>query len=100
MRWFKIFLLFPILTLANDTLSVKNPTAIELCDTIKQDTVVSWKNDNPIFARHDSLLALEMRAYQLVESDTQLLNTWNYAPDSIPFFEDRVYQERLLAIFL
>ena len=96
MRWFKIFLFFPILTLANDTLSVKNPTASELCDTIKQDTVVSWKNDNPIFARHDSLLALEMRAYQLVESDTQLLNTWNYAPDSVPFFEDRIYQERLL----
>ena len=33
-------------------------------------------------------------AYQLVESDTQLLNTWNYAPDSV-FFEDRIYQERL-----
>ena len=96
MRWFKIFLFFPILTFANDTLSVKNPTASELCDTIKQDTVVSWQNDNPIFARHDSLLALEMRAYQLVESDTQLLNTWNYAPDSVPFFEDRIYQERLL----
>lgn len=96
MRWFKIFLFFPVLAFANDTLSVQNPIAVEMGDTVQADTAISWQNDNPIFARHDSLLALEMRAYQLVEADTQVLNTWNYAPDSVPFFEDSVYQERLL----
>ena len=50
---------------------MQNPAASELGEIIKEDTVVSWQNDNPTFARHDSLLALEMRAYQLVEADTQ-----------------------------
>ena len=96
MRWFNIFLLFPVLAVANDTLSVQNPIAVEMGDTNQADTAISWQNDNPIFARHDSLLALETRAYQLVEADTQVLNTWNYARDSVPFFEDRIYQKRLL----
>ena len=96
MRLFKIFLFCPILVFAKDTLSVQNPPVTEFDEVIKDDTVVRWQNDNPTFARHDSLLALEMRAYQIVEADTQLLNTWNYAPDSVPFFEDSIYQARLL----
>ena len=96
MRWFKIFLFCPALVFAEDTLSVQNPPATQTGEIIKHDTTVIWQKDNPTFVRHDSLLNLEMRAYQIVELDTQVLNTWNYAPDSIPFFEDSVYQARLL----
>ena len=96
MRRFKIFLFFLVSAFANDTLSMQKPVVTELGETIKEDTTVSLQNDNPTFARHDSLLALEMRACQLVEADTKVLNTWNYAPDSVPFFEDSIYQERLL----
>jgi len=96
MSWFKIFLFLPVLAFANNTLSLQHPTVTSLIDTIKTDTAISWLNDNPTFTRHDSLLALEMRTYQLVEVDTQVLNIWNYAPDSVPFFEDSIYQERLL----
>ena len=96
MRRFKIFLFFLVSAFANDTLSMQKPVVTELGETLKEDTTVSWQNDNPTFARHASLLALELRACQLVEADTKVLNTWNYAPDSVPFFEDSIYQERLL----
>lgn len=96
MRWFKIFLFCPILIFARDTLSAQNPQESDFEEIAKEDTAVSWQNDNPTFARHDSLLSLEMRAYQIVDADTQLSNTWNYAPDSVPFFDDSIYQARLL----
>ncbi len=98
MRCFKIFLFCSILAQTNNILSAQNPTVEELDESIKEDTAVSWQNDSPIFARHDSLLALEMLTYQLVEADTHVLNTWNYAPDSVPFFEDSIYQKRLLEL--
>ena len=98
MRWFKIFLFLSILVQTNNTLSAQNLAVKELDESIKEDTALSWQNDNPIFARHDSLLALEMLTYQLVEADTHVLNTWNYAADSVPFFEDSIYQARLLEL--
>lgn len=96
MRWFKIFLCCPILAFTYSTLSAQKPAATDLVETIQEDTAISWQNDNPTFARHDSLLALEMRSYQLVKADTHVLNTWNYTPDSIPCFEDSTYRARLL----
>ena len=92
MRWFKIILFLPVLAFANDTLSVQNPIESNFGETIKEDTALTLQDDNPAFARHDSLLASEMRKYQLVEVDTHVLNTWSYAPDSVPFFEDIIYQ--------
>ena len=96
MRWFKIISFLPVFACAIVTLSVQNPLESNFGETIKEDTALTLQDDNPAFARHDSLLASEMRKYQLVEVDTHVLNTWSYAPDSVPFFEDSIYQERLL----
>ena len=90
MRWFKIFLFLSILVQTNNTLSAQNLAVKELDESIKEDTALSWQNDNPIFARHDSLLALEMLTYQLVEADTHVLITLNYSADSVPFIEESI----------
>jgi membrane-bound lytic murein transglycosylase D len=79
----------------SDSLSVVEPIAELAADSLSNDTVYSMQEEDPFFARQDSMWAAQQLSYQLVESDTQNLNSWNYAPDSVPFFEDSIYQRRL-----
>ena len=43
----------------------------------------------------DSLWSLEQLSAQQIETDTNKLNRWDYASDSIPFFSDSLIQVRL-----
>ena len=97
MRLLKILLLLPFCALANgnDTLSAQEPSATELGDTILQDSEFVFRHDDPQLALQDELWAQEQIRQQLVDTDTLVLNTWNYAPDSVPFFEDSIYHQRL-----
>lgn len=97
MRLFKTLLFFPFCVLANgnDTLSIQNPAATDLGETILQDTTFVFRTDDPQLALQDEVWMQEQMRQQLVETDTTILNTWNYAPDSVPFFEDSVYRQRL-----
>ena len=43
----------------------------------------------------DSLWSLEQLSAQQIETDTNKLNHWDYASDSIPLFSDSLIQLRL-----
>ena len=60
-------------------------------DTLK----FSIKSDDPKFSKMDSLWSLEQLTAQQIETDTNKLNYWDYASDSIPFFSDSLIQIRL-----
>ena len=53
------------------------------------------KEEDPKLAQMDSLWSLEQSSAQQIETDTNKLNHWNYASDSIPFFSDSLIQLRL-----
>ena len=55
----------------------------------------SLKPDDPKFSKMDSLWSLEQLSAQHIETDTNKLNMWGYAPDSIPVFSDSLIQHRL-----
>ena len=55
----------------------------------------SLQEEDPKLAQMDSLWSLEQLTAQQVETDTNKLNHWDYASDSIPFFSDSLIQIRL-----
>lgn len=101
MRKIALFLVLPFLAFAEekDTLSLHEPLALEVSDSVLVDTAgFYFKPDDEQFATQDQLWAKEQLIAQLVETDTVLLNVWNYAADSVPYFPDSVYQQRLAAM--
>ena len=55
----------------------------------------SLQEEDPKLAQMDSLWSLEQLSAQQLETDTNKLNRWDYASDSIPFFSDSLIQVRL-----
>ena len=55
----------------------------------------SLQEEDPKLAQMDSLWSLEQLTAQQIETDTNKLNYWDYASDSIPFFSDSLIQIRL-----
>ena len=55
----------------------------------------SLQEDDPRLAQMDSLWSLEQLSAQEIETDTNKLNHWDYASDSIPIFSDSLIQIRL-----
>ena len=46
------------------------------------------QEEDPKLAQMDSLWSLEQLSAQQIETDTNKLNHWDYASDSIPLFSD------------
>jgi membrane-bound lytic murein transglycosylase D len=55
----------------------------------------SLQEEDPKLAQIDSLYSLEQLSAQQIETDTNKLNHWDYASDSIPLFSDSLIQVRL-----
>ena len=55
----------------------------------------SLQEEDPKLAQMDSLWSLEQLSAQQIETDTNKLNHWDYASDSIPLFSDSLIQVRL-----
>ena len=53
------------------------------------------QEEDPKLAQMDSLWSLEQLTAQQIETDTNKLNHWGYASDSIPLFSDSLIQVRL-----
>ena len=67
-----------------------------ISDTISLDnSQIELINDDPDYARMDSLWMLEQLSAQMLETDTSKLNRWSYAADSIPAFQDSLIAYRL-----
>ena len=80
-----LFLLFCSALLSSRVLSVS------LSDTLS----FSLQEEDPNLAQMDSLWSLEQLSAQEIETDTNKLNYWDYASDSIPLFSDSLIQLRL-----
>ena len=80
-----LFLLFCSLLLSNNSLS----------DPISDTLTLSSQKDDDKLAQMDSLWSYEQLSSQQIETDTNKLNHWDYASDSIPLFSDSLIQLRL-----
>ena len=58
----------------------------------------SLQEEDPKLAQMDSLWSLEQLSVQQIETDTNKLNHWDYASDSIPLFSDSLIQLRLSSL--
>ena len=58
----------------------------------------SLQEEDPKLAQMDSLWSLEQLSAQQIETDTNKLNHWDYASDSIPLFSDSLIQLRLSSL--
>ena len=80
-----LFLLFCSALLSSHFLSAS------VSDTLS----FSLQEEDPKLAQMDSLWSLEQLSAQQIETDTNKLNHWDYASDSIPLFTDSLIQVRL-----
>ena len=80
-----LFLLFCSALLSSHFLSAS------VSDTLS----FSLQEEDPKLAQMDSLWSLEQLSAQQIETDTNKLNHWDYASDSIPLFSDSLIQVRL-----
>ncbi|MBL6664011.1 MAG: LysM peptidoglycan-binding domain-containing protein [Flavobacteriales bacterium] len=80
-----LFLLFCSVLLSSHLLSAS------VSDTLS----FSLQKEDPKLAQMDSLWSLEQLSAQQIETDTNILNRWDYASDSIPLFSDSLIQIRL-----
>ena len=58
----------------------------------------SLQEEDSKLAQMDSLWSLEQLSVQQIETDTNKLNHWDYASDSIPLFSDSLIQLRLSSL--
>ena len=67
-----------------------------LLSALVSDTLsFNLQEEDPKLAQMDSLWSLEQLTAQQIETDTNKLNHWGYASDSIPLFSDSLIQVRL-----
>lgn len=59
------------------------------------DDTLGICSDDPILAMLDSLCTLEFFKSSSFTTDTSLLNVYNFPPDSVPVYDDFIYEYRL-----
>ena len=85
--------------------ATEDPTKKKDIVPIKKDSIAEadtlspeFFEDNPFLATADSLWTNKFFASFDYENDSAVLNTYGYAPDSIPVFSDSVYTARMAAL--
>ena len=59
---------------------------------------LTWMEDNPIVTALDSMWAMKVFSTDTFTTDRNVLNTYGFAPDSIPAWPDSVYAARYAAL--
>jgi len=66
--------------------------------SVSDTLIFSLQEEDSKLAQMDSLWSLEQLSVQQIETDTNKLNHWDYASDSIPLFSDSLIQLRLSSL--